>query len=165
MEMAIEIILWIAAVLLVIVGLAGLALPALPGAPLLFLGLFAAAWAEGFEYAGQWTLIALGVIAVLTYAVDFAAGAFGAKRFGASTRSVIGAAIGAVVGIFFGLIGVFVGPFIGAVIGELTVRPDIFAAGRAGLGATIGLVVGTALKLSLGITMVAIYILVRIFSS
>ncbi len=163
--MLVEIILWIAAVLLVVFGLAGLALPALPGAPLLFLGLFAAAWAEGFTYAGQWTLIALGVIAVLTYAVDFAAGAFGAKRFGASTRSVIGAAIGAVAGLFFGIVGVFVGPFIGAVIGELTVRPDIFGAGRAGLGATIGLLVGTALKLSLGITMVAIYILVRIFSS
>ncbi len=163
--MIVEIILWIVAVVLVIVGLTGLALPALPGAPLIFLGLLAAAWAEDFAYAGQWTLIILGVIAVLTYAVDFAAGAFGAKRFGASTRSVIGATIGAIVGLFFGIIGVFVGPFIGAVIGELTVRPDIFSAGRAGLGATIGLVVGTAAKLSLGITMVAIFILVRIFSS
>jgi uncharacterized protein YqgC (DUF456 family) len=163
--MVIEIILWIAAALLVIIGLAGLALPALPGAPILFMGLFAAAWAENFTYVGQWTLIALGVIAVITYAVDFAAGAFGAKRFGASTRSVIGATIGAIVGLFFGIIGVFIGPFIGAVIGELTVRPDIKAAGRAGIGATVGLAIGTAAKLSLGVTMVAIYILVRIISS
>jgi uncharacterized protein YqgC (DUF456 family) len=163
--MVIEIILWIAAALLVIVGLVGLALPALPGAPLIFLGLFAAAWAEGFTYVGQWTLIILGVIAVLTYAVDFAAGAFGAKKFGASTRSVIGATIGAVVGLFFGIIGVFVGPFIGAVIGELTVKADLIKAGKAGVGATIGLVVGTAAKLSLGTTMVAIYILIRIINA
>lgn len=160
-----EIILWITAAALVIVGLAGLALPALPGAPLLFMGLFAAAWAEGFTYVGQWTLITLGVIAVLTYAVDFAAGAFGAKRFGASTRSVIGAAIGAVVGLFFGIIGVFVGPFIGAVIGELTKSPDIFKAGKAGIGATVGLVIGAAAKLSLGITMLMIYILMRIINA
>ncbi len=163
--MVIEIILWVIAVVFVIVGFAGLALPALPGAPIIFLGLLAAAWAEDFIYIGKWTLIILGIVAVLTYAVDFAAGAFGAKRFGASTRSVIGAAIGAVVGLFFGIVGVFVGPFIGAVIGELTVRPDLFKAGKAGVGATIGLVVGTAAKLSLGITMVAIYILVRVFNS
>jgi uncharacterized protein YqgC (DUF456 family) len=163
--MGMEIILWIAAFVLVIAGLAGLALPALPGAPLLFMGLFAAAWAEGFAYIGKWTLIVLGVIAVITYAVDFAAGAFGARRFGASTRSVIGATIGAVVGLFFGIIGVFVGPFLGAVIGELTKKPDILAAGKAGVGATVGLVIGTAAKLSLGITMVAIYILVRVIAA
>ena len=163
--MVIEIILWIAAALLVTAGFAGLALPVLPGAPLIFLGLLAAAWAEDFAYVGQWTLIVLGIIAVITYAVDFAAGAFGAKRFGASTRSVIGACVGAVAGLFFGIVGVFVGPFIGAVIGELTVRPDLFAAGRAGIGATIGLIIGTAAKLSLGITMIMIYILVRIIGS
>lgn len=163
--MVMEIILWIAAAALVLLGLAGLALPALPGAPLLFMGLFAAAWAEGFTYVGQWTLIVLGVIAAVTYAVDFAAGAFGAKKFGASTRSVIGATIGAVVGLFFGIIGVFVGPFIGAVIGELTKSPDILKAGKAGVGATVGLVIGTAAKLSLGVTMVAIYILIRIINA
>jgi uncharacterized protein YqgC (DUF456 family) len=163
--MAMEIVLWIAAAALVIVGLAGLALPALPGALLLFLGLFAAAWAEGFAYIGKWTLIALAVIAVVTYAVDFAAGAFGAKRFGASTRSVIGASIGAIVGLFFGIIGVFLGPFIGAVIGELTKKPDLIKAGKSGIGATVGLVIGTAAKLSLGVTMVAIYILIRIINS
>ena len=165
MDMGIEIVLWIAAAVLVLVGFAGLAIPALPGALLIFMGLFAAAWAEGFVYVGRWTLAILAVIAVLTYVVDFAAGAFGAKRYGASTRSVIGATIGAVAGLFFGIVGVFVGPFIGAVIGELTVRPDISAAGRAGIGATIGLVIGTAAKLSLGITMVAIYILVRVLTS
>jgi len=36
--------LWALAALLVIVGFAGLLLPALPGAPLLFAGLFVAAW-------------------------------------------------------------------------------------------------------------------------
>ena len=112
--MAITITLWVAAVVLMILGLAGLVLPALPGAPMLFAGLVLAAWAEGFAYVGGYTLVFLGLLAVLTYAVDFLAGAFGAKRFGASKRGAFGALLGAVVGIFFGLPGVLLGPFVGA---------------------------------------------------
>ena len=36
---------WILAAALVVAGLAGLVLPAIPGAPLIFAGLFVAAWA------------------------------------------------------------------------------------------------------------------------
>lgn len=163
--MVVEIIIWLVAVILVAAGLAGLVLPALPGSPLLFIGLFAAAWAEDFTYVGAYTLIILGVLAVLAYALDIVAGAFGAWQFGASSRSVVGAAVGAVAGLFFGPVGILLGPFIGAVIGELTVRPEIFAAGRAGLGATIGLVLGTAAKISLGLSMLAIFIFVRLISA
>jgi len=69
--MYINLLLWILALIFVIGGLAGLIFPALPGAPLLFAGLFAAAWAENFAYAGVKTLTALGIMAALTYAVDF----------------------------------------------------------------------------------------------
>ena len=151
------------AVLLVVVGIGGLLLPALPGAPMVFAGLALAAWAEGFEYVGPWTLFALGVLAALTYLADFVAGAFGAKKFGASRRAVIGATIGAVVGIFFGLPGIVLGPFIGAVVGELSEQPDLMRAGNAGIGATLGLVLGLAAKMSLALTMVGLFLLVRFF--
>ncbi|MBE9527739.1 MAG: DUF456 domain-containing protein, partial [Proteobacteria bacterium] len=39
------------------------------------------------------------------------------------------------------------------------------AAGRAGVGATIGLAIGTAAKLSLGFTMIMLYIFMRIVNS
>jgi uncharacterized protein YqgC (DUF456 family) len=159
--MAITITLWVAAVLLVILGLVGLLLPALPGAPLLFAGLVLAAWAEGFAYVGVGTLVVLGALAVLTYAVDFLAGAFGAKRFGASTRGVIGALLGALVGIFFGLPGVLLGPFVGAVLGELSTRRGLDEAGKAGFGATLGLVLGAAAKLALALSMVGVFAVVR----
>ena len=155
------ILLWILAVVLILSGLAGLLLPAIPGAPLLFLGLLCAAWAEGFVYVGTGTLVVLGLIAALTYLIDFAATLFGARHFGASREAAIGAALGALVGIFFGLAGVLLGPFIGAVIGELHARPDLRAAGRAGVGATVGLAIGAAAKLSLGFTMIGIFLLVR----
>ena len=116
----IDVLLWLLAAVLVLAGLLGLILPALPGAPLLFAGLLVAAWVEDFSYVGGGTLAVLGALALLTYAVDFAASALGAKRFGASNRAIVGAAIGALVGIFFGLPGILLGPFVGAVLGELS---------------------------------------------
>lgn len=159
--MTTTILIWLLAIVFIVVGLAGLVLPALPGPPLLFAGLLVAAWAEDFVYVGAGTLTAIGIMALFAYLVDFIAGAFGAKRYGASGRAVIGATIGAVVGIFFGLVGVLLGPFVGAVIGELSTRRDLQAASRAGVGATVGLVIGAAAKIALGVAMVGVFLVVR----
>jgi uncharacterized protein YqgC (DUF456 family) len=155
-------LLWPLAALMVVAGVAGLVLPGLPGSPLLFGGLFIAAWAEDFAYVGAGTLTVLAAMALLTYAVDFAATAFGAKKFGASKRAVVGAALGALVGLFFGLPGIILGPFVGAVIGELTTERGLGEASRAGVGATIGLVFGAAAKLALAFSMLGLFALVRI---
>ncbi len=149
------------AALIVIAGLAGLAFPALPGAPLLFAGLLLAAWAEDFVYVGSGTLIALAVMAALTYVLDFIATALGAQRYGASTRAIIGAMLGAIVGLFFGLPGILLGPLVGAIIGELTARSDLRHAARAGFGAFIGLLLSIAGKLALGCSMIGLYLFVR----
>ncbi|HEU4620270.1 MAG TPA: DUF456 domain-containing protein [Gammaproteobacteria bacterium] len=153
---------WALAIVLSIAGLLGLVLPALPGPALLFAGLLAAAWAEHFAYVGTITLVVLAVLAILAHVLDFVAGSIGAKRYGASGRAVFGAAIGAIVGMFFGVFGLLLGPFIGAMLGELSARSDLASASRAGIGATIGMIVGTAAKLALGITMVGLYLFVRL---
>ena len=159
--MYLEILLWTVAIILVLGGMAGLLFPVLPGAPILFSGLFLAAWAEGFEHVGTGTLIVLGIMALLMYVLDFLAGAFGAKRFGASNRAIIGATLGAILGIFFGIPGILIGPFIGAVLGELTARSDLKTAGRAGVGATVGLALGVAAKLALAFAMVGTFVVMR----
>jgi uncharacterized protein YqgC (DUF456 family) len=156
------VLLWLLATVMVLAGLLGLLLPALPGPPLLFAGLLVAAWAEDFAYVGVGTLTLLAVLALLTYAVDFVATALGAKRFGASRRAVVGAALGALVGLFFGLPGVLVGPFIGAVIGELTAQRGLGEAGRAGVGATIGLILGAVGKLVIALSMLGVFAAARI---
>ena len=107
------------AAILIVVGFIGTVLPALPGVPLVFAGMLVAAWADGFQHVGLWTLIGLGVLTVIAVAVDFLAGLAGAKRVGASRLALIGAAIGTIVGIFFGIPGLLLGPFLGALIGEL----------------------------------------------
>jgi uncharacterized protein len=152
---------WVGTAFLVGLGLVGLILPGLPGAPLILLGLILGAWAENFAYVGVWTLLLLTILAGLTYAVDFWATIFGARKFGASKRAVIGALFGGVTGLFLGLPGVIFGPFIGAVIGELSARRDLQQATRAGIGATLGLAIGSALKLALALAMIGIFAVVR----
>jgi uncharacterized protein YqgC (DUF456 family) len=159
--MDMTVLLWIVGAVLIIIGIAGLFLPVIPGAVVLFAGLALAAWADDFAYVGWKTLTALGVLALLTYPADFLASAFGAKRYGASPRAVTGAVIGAIVGIFFGLPGVLIGPFLGAVAGELSTQRHLGKAGRAGIGATLGLVLGVAIKLAIAFTMLGIFAVVR----
>jgi uncharacterized protein YqgC (DUF456 family) len=154
-------LLWALALILVIAGILGLALPALPGAPLLFLGLVVAAWAEDFEYVGTGGLIVLGVLAVLTYLADIAAGVFGAKKFGASKQAMIGAGIGAIVGIFFAPLGILLGPFLGALIGELIQQKKLLTAGLSGIGATLGLLLGAVAKLVLAFVMLSLFAFLR----
>ena len=149
--------LWIVAVLLVIVGLAGTVLPALPGTVFVFAGLLIAAWAQDFAEVGGWTIALLGALTVLSFVVDFAASALGAKRVGASRAAVIGAAVGTVVGIPFGIAGLLAGPFVGAVVGELAAGPGLLKAGKVGVGAWVGFVLGTVLKLALAFAMVGIF--------
>ncbi len=148
--------------LMVVAGLAGMVLPAVPGPLLLFAGLFTAAWAEAFVHVGAKTLVALAVMAGLAMLADFVAGALGARRYGASPRAMAGAALGALIGIFFGLPGLLLGPFIGALLGEIAERNDWAAASRAGWGATLGLIIGTAAKLALGFTMIGLFLWVRL---
>lgn len=148
-------------IVLVIAGMLGIVLPALPGAPLIFAGLLLAAWTEDFAHVGLWTMVVLALLAILSYAVDFWATMFGAKKFGASRRAVIGAVLGLLVGVFLGFVGVIFGPFIGAVVGELSARRNLEQAARAGIGATIGVVLGAALKIALGLAMVGIFAVAR----
>lgn len=153
--------LWALGAVLIALGIAGMLVPAMPGPPLLFAGFVVAAWAEDFTYVGWLTLGVLALLAVLAYLVDFIAGALGARHFGASSRAAVGAAIGAVGGLFFGLPGILLGPLVGAVAGELTEHEDLKRAGRAGLGATVGFLLGTAVKMAIAFMMLGIFIFAR----
>ena len=91
--------------LLVLTGLAGSILPALPGVPLVFGGLLLAAWADDFQRVSWVVLVILGLMTVLSFAIDFAATAMGAKRVGASKLAIVGALIGTLGGFVLGLPG------------------------------------------------------------
>lgn len=152
-------VLWVLAIVLVLAGIVGTVLPVLPGAPLVFLGLLLAAWAEGFQKVGWLPLTLLGLLTVVSVVLDVVSSGWGAKKLGASKLAVIGALVGTVVGLFFGFPGLFLGPFIGAVAGEYVTLRDLRRAGKIGLGTSIGVLVGMAGSLALVFTMVGIFVL------
>jgi uncharacterized protein YqgC (DUF456 family) len=154
---------WIISAIFVAGGLTGTVLPALPGVPLVFAGLFAAAWTESFNYIGTWTLVILAALTVAAVLIDTIAGALGAKKAGASPRAFWGATVGAIVGIFFGIPGMLLGPFIGAVVAEISAGRRWHQAGKAGVGTWIGMIVGTAANLAIAFLMLGIFLFQRVF--
>lgn len=156
-------ILWyIIAGVLILIGLAGTVLPVLPGVPIMYAGMFLAAWAGHFARVGAATLILLAVLAAISIALDFIAGTLGARRAGASARARWGAFLGAIVGIFFGIPGLILGPFIGALIGQIMSGSDVPHSARVGIATWIGLLFGTIAKLAISFTMLGIFVLMLI---
>jgi uncharacterized protein YqgC (DUF456 family) len=153
------ILLWVLGTALVVVGVAGIVFPALPGTVLIFIGLLIAASADDFTRVGVWTLTLIGVIGAASYAVDFVAAALGAQRSGASPRAVAGAALGTLLGLPLGLPGVVFGPLAGALVGEWSAHRDWRRAGKVGMAAWIGFLIGTAVKIALAFSMIAIFLL------
>lgn len=148
---------YVLAGLLMIAGLAGAILPALPGIPLLFAGIWLAAGVDHYQHAGTGWLIAIGVAGLLGMAMDFIAGTLGAKRAGASSRALWGAAIGTVIGLFFGLAGLLLGPFLGALAGELSAGNSVLRSTHVGVSAWFGMLLGTLVKLVLSFVMLGMF--------
>jgi uncharacterized protein YqgC (DUF456 family) len=145
------------ALALIVGGLVGTILPIVPGAPLVFFGLWLIALVDRYRHVGWPTLTLLGVIVVLTVIIDFVASAFGAKKVGASRQAVTGALLGSIIGIFFGIPGLLLGPFVGAVIGELVAQSHVEQAARVGVATWLGLLAGSIAKLALCLTMLLVF--------
>ena len=164
-----EILLAVAAFLLLLVGLLGSVVPAIPGPPLGYVGLLLLQWSGygGFGSAFLW--LWAGITVVVTVMDNFLP-AFMTKRFGGSRLAVIGSVLGLLAGmLFFAPIGILIGPFLGALAGELIngrIRRDEItesdaAEGKSGrkalkaaLGAFLAFIVGTGAKLIIGSMMI-----------
>jgi uncharacterized protein YqgC (DUF456 family) len=117
------------------------------------------AWAEGFTRVGWGALAAIGVLGVAVWIVDFLAAVLGARAFGASRWSIAGASIGLLVGLFAGLPGIVLGPVVGAIVFEYARNPDFKRAAKAGAGAFVGFVLGSAVKIALAFVMIGVLVL------
>lgn len=148
---------------LIVAGMAGAVVPALPGVPLVFGGMWLAAWADHFQHIGAVTLSVLGILAAMAMLIDFIAGLLGARRVGASGLALWGASIGTLVGLFFGLVGLLFGPFAGALAGELLAGSKVNKATKVGIATWLGLLFGTLAKLALCFTMLGVFLLAFVF--
>jgi uncharacterized protein YqgC (DUF456 family) len=145
--------------LCMVAGIVGAILPVIPGPPLAYLGLWFLQWSSYAPFSGLflsvWAVIALGVT-VLDYVVPV----WGTRKFGGSQAGVRGSTIGLLLGLFaFPPWGIVLGPFLGAMVAELLV--NVRAPGKAfksGLGSLVGFLLGTGLKLGVGLVMAVYFV-------
>ena len=152
-----DIALWILAFALIAVGLVGTVMPALPGPPMVLLGILLAAWIDRFAKISVLVCAIISVLALAAIAIDWIAGAMGARRVGASKWAVIGATVGAILGVLSGFWGLLFMPLVGAAIGEFIARQDLLRAGQVGLATWIGMLLGTVAKLAIVAMMIGIF--------
>jgi uncharacterized protein YqgC (DUF456 family) len=110
-------------------GLLGSFLPFIPGTPLIVLGAFIYGFATDFQTIGYGRLLVLVGLSGLAYALDYTAGAMGAKKFGGSR-----------------------------VLGELVRSRKLDDSMKSAFGTMVGMLLGTVAKLSLAVVMVALFL-------
>lgn len=153
------VLLYVLGVVSLLIGLAGIVLPGLPGSLFLVGGVFLVAWAGHFSVVGWGTVVFAAAMGLAITAVDWLAGIMGAKVFGASRWAVVGAAVGLLVGLFLGLPGVLLGPAVGAFAFELLKDPNLAQAAKSGVGALVGFLVGTVVKVAFAFFMLGVLVL------
>ncbi|HEU0275362.1 MAG TPA: DUF456 family protein [Candidatus Udaeobacter sp.] len=153
-----ELFWWSVVVILFAIGLIGTVLPVFPGAILILTAVILHRLMLGpAKSIGWWTIAILILLALVSYALDFLSGYFGARYFGATRWGMFGALLGAFFGIFFGLPGLFVCPVIGAVAGEFLAGKRMIDAGRAGWGSLLGNLGAMIGKLLIALVMIGIF--------
>ncbi len=139
------------------IGLIGSVVPALPSTPVVLVAAIGHKVYFGDTGAGWFVMTLLVLLTVISLILDHLASAYGAKRFGATWKGIVGAIVGGIVGIFFSIPGMILGPFIGAALFELLGRRSLRDSGKAGVGAVLGLVLGVVGKLASCVAMMILF--------
>lgn len=141
-----DILLIVAGGLCLITGLLGCILPAIPGPPISYAGLLLLHITDKVQYSTSQLLLWLLLVVVIQI-LDYFTPIIGSKYSGGTKWGSWGSLIGSIVGIIFlGRQGVIIGPFGGAFIGELLGDRSTREAFKSGIGALLGFLVGTVIK-------------------
>lgn len=143
-------VLEILALVAAVFGIVGSIMPGLPGPPVSWVGMLLVFFAEkGTDNPMTLTvLIVWLVITIVVSILDYIVPSWTTRAAGGHKAASTGALIGLLAGIFLTPIGMIAGALLGAFIGELMVTDKgVFAAFKAGLGAFVGFIFGTGLKL------------------
>lgn len=143
------------AVILFVIGFIGTVLPMLPGPILVYGGMILYGFMTDFQSLDSFFFVVQGLVLLLIFASDYVSAAAGAKFFGGSSKSSMGAVVGTLLAIIFlGPLGIIIGPFAGASIVHFLQTGDFKGALRAGFGTFLGTLGGTVFKLFAEIIMV-----------
>ncbi len=151
---------WSLTICLLIVGIIGSVVPFLPGPFLIFIAGVVHTLLLPGSGISVWGFVALSLGLVLSYVVDLASGAMGARWFGASRWGIAGVFIGGIVGMFFVPVGLILGPLIGGVTFELIfAKKRLQPAAKSAWGSLLGTGVGLVLRLIVALGMMAVFFL------
>ncbi|MEE9554682.1 MAG: DUF456 domain-containing protein [candidate division Zixibacteria bacterium] len=156
-----EIILFSAALLVMIIGQVGIILPFIPGVPMIFGAALIYAILTDFAVISAQTVIIFAILAVFSVILDWIATALGVKKMGGSYFGMFGAFLGMILGLLLpgvGVIGFIIGAFVGAFLFETLLGKESKAAFKAGLGSFIGFLAGGVLKFVIGAAMIGVFI-------
>lgn len=146
--------------MVVLVGLMGTVVPGLPGLPLMWLGFLLQSWLTNFTSPSPTMLVVFGIVIGLFYLLQVLTAPLATKAFGGTKWGAVGAFVGLLLAIPFSLsmVSLFLFPLIGAILGELGNGQTRHQAFKSGLGAVLGLLLGTVIEFALGLTFTAIFL-------
>ena len=154
--------------LAIVAGLFGVLVPMLPGMGIIF----AAVTIYGFY--SDWLLyspvfmVFCGVLTIVSFAVDYLSGAYGAKKYGgASKEAMVAALIGGIIGM---ILFHFIGMIIGSAVGIFAVEyyhnhKNADQSAKAAIGVLIGMALGIAVQFALALVILCwvIYKIIIVF--
>lgn len=132
--------------LLLAAGIVGCVVPVVPGPVLSFCALLCLM--PTAHPPGIIALSLFGAVVLVASVLDYVVPALGARKFHCSKLGVFGCMVGTFVGVFFFPIGLLLGPFLGAVVGELLSGKSADKSIWGGIGAFLGFLAGTFIKLA-----------------
>ena len=142
-----------------IIGIVGIIVPIIPGMILVWLSALVFVLFTGFEVLPLSAFAIITLIAAITGTADFWLSVWGAKKGGASKRSLLWGIAGSIVGTFvLPLIGTIIGYAVGILLSEYQQRADWEAAFRASVGGVAGWGLATAVQLVGALLIIGIFV-------
>ena len=123
---------------------------------------------DKFDRIPIWLIIVFFIVSVLGEVVEYLSSVVGTKKFGASNLSIVlmfvFMIVGGLVGASFtfgigAMFGAIIGAFVGALVGELISKKNLRKALKAGTGAFLGKMTAWIVKISIGVVMVVISVI------
>lgn len=138
------------AIICALIGLVGSVVPGLPGPPISWVGMLLTFFASK-ETDDPMTLTVLFIwlaITIIVTVLDYVVPAWFTKVTGGNKGASIGAIVGLFAGMFLTPIGMILGSLIGAFLGDFLVQDrGVWASFKASIGAFLGFICGTGMKL------------------
>ncbi|MEM7112984.1 MAG: DUF456 domain-containing protein [Chloroflexota bacterium] len=142
-----------------IIGIVGIIIPIIPGMILVWLSALVFVLFTGFNVLPLSAFVIITLIAAITGTAEFWLSAWGAKKGGASKRSLLWGIAGSLVGTFiFPLVGTIIGYAVGILLSEYQQQADWEAAFRASVGGVAGWGLATAVQLVGALGIIGIFV-------